>query len=168
MVSAALWDSTQGNVCIWPHTPLWEPGSSPPPDQHVLLEQGPSILLTNPVQSLCNRSPVQLLPTASASKPLPSMSSCNSDTGQWLRWLPLIFFFKSVSRHAAIFWPLVQLANTSSMRSAYFFFLTRFSQLQGAKWNPTQRGCIPLLKLKFVSQHEPRVELHQAVFKVKH
>lgn len=39
MVSAALWDSTEGNVCIWPHSVFHEPGPSPLSGQHVLLAQ---------------------------------------------------------------------------------------------------------------------------------
>lgn len=68
MVSTALWDSTEGNVCIWPHTSLWEPGSSPPSGQHVLLEQAwascwpiPSKAFVTWALCSCSQPPLQNL-----------------------------------------------------------------------------------------------------------
>lgn len=54
--------------------------TQPPSGPACVIRTGLSILLTNPKQSLCNWNLVQLL-TASTSKPLPSMSSCDSDRG---------------------------------------------------------------------------------------
>lgn len=55
----------------------------------------------------CSQLPLQ--------KPLPSMSSCDSDSGGHPAWLLLQFFFKSVSWQTATFWPPLQLANSSSV-----------------------------------------------------
>lgn len=60
--------------------------------------------------------------TASTSKPLPTMSPLRF----WLCWLLLNFLFISVSWLAATFWPLVQLANSLSIRPGYFLCLTCF------------------------------------------